>query len=100
MAALFASPDLAVDALYYRPGEAVGTACRVILREERQEFGPAVAQAVGTLTTARVRAADLPGGRPAPRARIGVGGTVYEVQQSPEQAASGVWRLGLVELRP
>lgn len=98
MASLFAAPGLAQDAVYYLPGSPAGTACRVVLRQERQDYGSTVALVVGAVTTARVRAADLPGGRPVPRARLVVGGATYEVQANPERSTGGVWTLGLVEL--
>lgn len=71
---------------------------RALFRESRTDIVSSVAFAVGTATHAMVRASDLP--RPVPRARLAVGGALFEVQNSPSRDASGVWTLGLVPLAP
>jgi hypothetical protein len=104
LADLFDDDDLALPAVYRRPGDLVGTPVRVVLDEGLQERLVGRALVTAPVTVAQVREAELPAVHaeatlelPVPDAlgQPSFPGKRYRVQPNPERHADGCWRLGI-----
>lgn len=93
--AIFADPNMAVDALYTARGGTAGVACRLIRKrpDEMTDFGGA--QIVSTTVLADVRISEI--AAPQGGDRIGIGADMFEIQGQPRRDREYlVWTMELV----